>query len=39
MIKYYADKRYSEKSEIVTHDLLKYESIDCKNLKYSIENN
>ena len=37
MIKYYADKRYSEKSEIVTHDLLKYDSIDCKNLKDSID--
>ena len=32
MIKFFADKRYSEKSEVVTHDLLKYDSIDCKNL-------
>lgn len=37
MIKFYADKRYSEKSEVVTHDLLKYDSIDCKNLRDSIE--
>lgn len=33
MIKFYADKRYSEKSEVVTHDLIKYDSIDCKNLR------
>ena len=33
MIKFFADKRYSEKSEVVTHDLLKYDSIDCKNLR------
>ena len=33
MIKYYADKRFSEKSEVVTHDLLKYDSIECKNLR------
>lgn len=32
MIKFFADKRYTEKSEVVTHDLLKYDSIDCKNL-------
>ena len=32
MIKFFADKRYSDKSEVVTHDLLKYDSIDCKNL-------
>jgi len=32
MIKFYADKRYTEKSEVVTHDFLKYDSIDCKNL-------
>ena len=32
MIKFFADKRYSEKSKVVTHDLLKYDSIDCKNL-------
>ena len=37
MIKFYADKRYSEKSEVVTHDLLKYDSIDCKKLRDSIE--
>ena len=37
MIKYYADQRYSEKSEVVTHDLIKYDSIDCKNLKDSFE--
>jgi thymidine kinase len=33
MIKFFADKRYTEKSEVVTHDLLKYDSIDCKNLR------
>ena len=33
LIKFFADKRYSEKSEVVTHDLLKYDSIDCKNLR------
>ena len=32
MVKFFADKRYSDKSEVVTHDLLKYDSIDCKNL-------
>ena len=37
MIKFFADKRYSEKSEVVTHDLIKYDSIDCKNLKDSFE--
>jgi len=37
MIKYYADQRYSEKSEVVTHDLMKYDSLNCKNLKDSIE--
>ena len=30
MVKYYADQRYSEKSEVVTHDLIKYDSINCK---------
>ena len=35
MIKFFADKRYSEKSEVVTHD--KYDSIDCKNLRDSFE--
>jgi thymidine kinase len=33
MVKYFADKRFTEKSEIVTHDLLKYDSIECKNLR------
>ena len=38
MIKFYADKRYSsEKSEVVTHDLIKYDSIDCKNLRDSFD--
>ena len=37
MIKYFADKRYSEKSEVVTHDLIKYDSMDCKNLGDSFE--
>ena len=33
MIKFFADKRYTDKSEVVTHDLLKYDSIECKNLR------
>ena len=33
LIKFFSDKRYSEKSEVITHDLLKYDSIDCKNLR------
>ena len=37
MIKFFADQRYSEKSEVVTHDLIKYDSIDCKNLRDSFE--
>ncbi len=37
MVKFYADKRYSEKSEVVTHDLIKYDSIDCKKLRDSID--
>ena len=37
MVKYFEDKRYSEKSEVVTHDLIKYDSIDCKNLGDSFE--
>lgn len=37
MIKYFGDQRYSEKSEVVTHDLIKYDSIDCKNLRDSFE--
>ena len=30
MIKFFADKRYSEKSEVVTHDLIKYDSRKIK---------
>ena len=37
MIKYFADQRYSDKSEVVTHDYLKYDSIDCKNLREHFE--
>ena len=37
MVKYFADKRFTEKSEVVTHDLLKYDSIECKNLREHIE--
>ena len=37
MVKYYADKRYSEKSEVVTHDLIKYDSINCKLLRNSFD--
>ena len=37
MVKYYADQRYSEKSEVVTHDLVKYDSINCKLLRNSFE--
>ena len=37
MVKFYADKRYSEKSEVVTHDLIKYDSIDCKQLRESFD--
>jgi thymidine kinase len=37
MVKYYADQRYSEKSEVVTHDLIKYDSINCKLLRNSFE--
>ena len=37
MIKFYADQRYSDKSEVVTHDLIKYDSINCKNLRDSME--
>ena len=32
MVKYQSDKRYSEKSEVITHDLIKYDSIECNNL-------
>ena len=37
MVKFFADKRFSDKSEVVTHDLLKYDSIECKNLREHIE--
>ncbi len=37
MVKYYADQRYSEKSEVVTHDLIKYDSINCKLLRNSFD--
>ena len=37
MIKFFADKRYTDKSEVVTHDFLKYDSIDCKNLRDHFE--
>ena len=37
MIKYFADQRYTEKSEVVTHDLIKYDSISCKILRDSFE--
>ena len=37
MVKYYADQRYSEKSEVVTHDLIKYDSINCKLLGNSFD--
>ena len=37
MIKYFADQRYSDKSEVVTHDYLKYDSFDCKNLREHFE--
>ena len=37
MVKFYADQRYSEKSEVVTHDLIKYDSINCKLLRSSFE--
>ena len=37
MVKYKEDKRYSEKSEVVTHDLTKYESIECKYLFESFD--
>jgi len=33
MVKFISDKRYSDKSEVVTHDLIKYDSIECKNLR------
>ena len=37
MIKFQGDNRYSNKSEIITHDLTKYESIECKKLYDSFE--
>jgi thymidine kinase len=37
MVKYYADQRYSQKSEVVTHDLIKYDSINCKILRNSFD--
>ncbi len=37
MVKFIADKRYSDKSEVVTHDLLRYDSIECKNLRDHFE--
>ena len=37
MVKYFADKRFTEKSEVVTHDLLKYDSIECKNLREHLD--
>ena len=37
MVKYFADHRYSEKSEVVTHDLIKYDSINCKLLRNSFD--
>ena len=37
MIKLFSDKRYTQKSEVVTHDFLKYDSIDCKNLREHFE--
>ena len=33
----FVNKRYSEKSEVVTHDLIKYDSIDCKQLRDSFD--
>ena len=37
MIKFIGDQRYTKKSEVVTHDLIKYDSIDCKNLGDSFD--
>jgi thymidine kinase len=37
MIKYSGDKRYTNKSEVVTHDLIKYDSIECRNLSDSYD--
>ena len=35
MVKYFQDDNNSEKSELITHDLTKYVSLDCKNLRES----
>lgn len=37
MIKFIGDQRYSKKSEVVTHDLIKYDSIECSNLSESFD--
>ena len=37
MIKFIGDQRYSKKSEVVTHDLIKYDSIECSNLTDSFD--
>ena len=37
MVKFYADQRYTDKSEVVTHDLIKYDSINCKILRNSFD--
>ena len=37
MIKFIGDQRYTKKSEVVTHDLVKYDSIECQNLADSFE--
>ena len=37
MIKFIDDQRYTKKSEVVTHDQIKYDSIDCKNLTESFD--
>ena len=37
MIKFIGDQRYTKKSEVVTHDFIKYDSIECKNLEDSFE--
>jgi len=37
MIKFIGDQRYTKKSEVVTHDQIKYDSIDCKNLTESFD--
>ena len=37
MVSYYADKRYTKKSEVVTHDFIKYDSVECKKLSEKFE--